>query len=91
MVSVGGRYDALLRSVWSPAASAAGALPPAAVGATVNVEKLRRFVAQSHSTSASGRAVAAADPGRVVASQVRSNLQFLIYFNAAQYDYDRST
>jgi hypothetical protein len=45
MVAAGGRYDALLRALWSPAAHAAGP-PPGAYGATLNVEKLVRLLAQ---------------------------------------------
>ncbi|GAX82154.1 hypothetical protein CEUSTIGMA_g9582.t1 [Chlamydomonas eustigma] len=49
MVAVGGRYDALLRSMWTPAAYASG-MPPGAVGATVNVERLTRLLGQSLSS-----------------------------------------
>ncbi|KAI8469455.1 MAG: hypothetical protein J3K34DRAFT_459347 [Monoraphidium minutum] len=45
-VAAGGRYDALLRSLWSPAALALGP-PPGAVGATLNLERLVRLVSQA--------------------------------------------
>ncbi|KIZ01806.1 putative serine/threonine-protein kinase GCN2 [Monoraphidium neglectum] len=45
-VAAGGRYDALVRSLWSPAALALGP-PPGAVGATLNLERLVKLVSQA--------------------------------------------
>lgn len=44
-VAAGGRYDALLRSLWSPAAATLMA-PPSGVGVSINVEKLARLLQQ---------------------------------------------
>jgi histidyl-tRNA synthetase len=58
-VAAGGRYDGLLKSLWSPAASALMP-PPAAVGASINCEKLiklllqRRLASSSRSRTGSG-------------------------------------
>lgn len=43
MVAAGGRYDSLLRQVWSASASVAGSHPSAA-GLTINLEKLIRHL-----------------------------------------------
>ncbi len=45
VIAVGGRYDALMRALWSPAAAAL-APPPGAVGVTLNVERLVKLVSQ---------------------------------------------
>eukprot|EP00879_Flechtneria_rotunda_P020690 GHRR01021775.1.p1 GENE.GHRR01021775.1~~GHRR01021775.1.p1 ORF type:complete len:370 (+),score=88.89 GHRR01021775.1:808-1917(+) len=44
-VAAGGRYDQLLRSLWSPAAAALMP-PPGAVGVSINCEKLIKLVLQ---------------------------------------------
>lgn len=71
MVALGGRYDALLRASWTPAAAAAGP-PPGAVGASLNVERLvltlearRRQQAETASPAAQvrGECVSAGGPG----------------------------
>lgn len=45
-VAMGGRYDSLLRALWTPAASSVGGPPPGAVGLSVNVERLARMIDQ---------------------------------------------
>lgn len=39
VIAIGGRYDGLLKALW-PRGAAVGVLPPGAVGATINAERL---------------------------------------------------
>jgi histidyl-tRNA synthetase len=43
---MGGRYDGLLRALWTPTASAAVGPPPSGVGLSVNIERLSRMIDQ---------------------------------------------
>ena len=60
--AAGGRYDALVKSLW-PAAAGAVAPPPGAVGLTVNADRL---VAAVTGASARGRAGPALKPSQVL-------------------------
>jgi hypothetical protein len=63
------RYDALLRALWAPAAASA-APPPGAVGATLNVERVVKLLAQHQAEAQEAAAAAGVVSGALPASQV---------------------
>ncbi len=74
---VAARYDALLKALWSPATDGSISAPPGAVGATINVERVVRLLAQQEEQQEAAAAAAAgggnsSSGNSVPASQVRA-------------------